>query len=105
MDRARASPVPRRCVRVCRAPVFVRGRGGGAWEGRGSSLRIRVFDADANLIREAYQGLEVIHTFRLMRRDYSRGLYWYTYTVRDDLFEDRDILEDAARVTLRDVLP
>lgn len=68
----------------------------------GSSIRVRVFDADARLVHDRHAGLEVIHTFVIVETEglgFSRR-FWYEFRVRTDLFEDRSLLADAVRSAL-----
>lgn len=73
----------------------------------GSSIRIRVYDAQAELVHEQYQGLELIHVYRRsrFRRVGDMYEYYYAYFVRTDLFENDALLQRAVRAALPEVLP
>jgi hypothetical protein len=78
---------------------------------RGSSLRVRVYDPDADLVHDVHQGLEVIDFLFVARREYhNRGYHyertmWYDHRMRSDLFEDEELLEEAVAAALPEVWP
>jgi hypothetical protein len=68
--------------------------------GVGSSLRVRLFGADAGLLFDAYGGLEAVNRFQEVRRKGKR--FWWEWPVRSDLFHDRSLLSGAIRELLPD---
>ena len=68
----------------------------------GSSLRVRIFGSDAELVSDEYHGLEVIHRRQELRRETSDMMQsiWFAFPVRTDLFEDRKLLGRTAQRSL-----